>query len=75
MNESRHCFCYPSHVPVLDTFMEVLPDPCDPQRVTVTLVYVHVVSGPLLDKSGKECSRKAEHETNDPDDIHPDIRR
>ena len=29
--------------------------------------------GPLSDKSHKECCDKAEQETNDPDDVHPDV--
>ena len=45
------------------------------QRVAVAVENVHVVTGPPLDKGGKECRRKAAHKADEPVGIHPDIGR
>lgn len=42
--------------------------------MTVTPEDVHVVSSPSLNEGGEECRRKAEHKTDKPVDIYPDVR-
>jgi hypothetical protein len=55
--------------------VQVLPESGTLQGIAVLLKDVHVIANPLLDEDCKECCRKTEDKSHEPEDIYTYVGR